>query len=413
MTRRFGGFLIAGVLVCGAPLGAQTPVPDIAFDGTDNLLSTPADFYVGEVAGVGTNSQGQIFVYTRTGHPYATLGDNRTFSRGGSRLFQFDRDGAFVRELGQDVYGFNAAIGLRVDPQDNVWTIDAGRQSGGQVRSPGADCPGVGAKAGDDRRFVQQRRAAVGAGAAAAESMPCPGPGSRDRASVSPPTWPGIGPATSMWLTASAPTTASSSWPATVGSSSTGGPTGSAPGEFNGVKGLAIDAQGNVYVADVGNRRIQVFDADGTFKSQFGDVGTPQAICMTSGPTQYLYVSHVGDESGMEDATILQGAAGRPRGWQVRFGRQAPEGVRPGQLHRLQEGKRTAGRRDDELARAEGDAGAVVNGIVNGLTRLAMPSLPIVRRRDVSARSRCWGACAVDCWQRDVKTLRCSKLQPK
>ena len=26
---------------------------------------------------------------------------------------------------GQDVYGFNAAIGLRVDPQDNVWTIDA------------------------------------------------------------------------------------------------------------------------------------------------------------------------------------------------------------------------------------------------------------------------------------------------
>ena len=35
-------------------------------------------------------------------------------------------DGKFVRELGQDVYGFNAAIGLRVDPQDNVWTIDDG-----------------------------------------------------------------------------------------------------------------------------------------------------------------------------------------------------------------------------------------------------------------------------------------------
>src|SRR4029434_6471542 len=63
--------------------------------------------------------------YTRTGHPYATLGDNRTFMHGGSRLFQFDQTGKFVRELGQDVYGFNAAIGLRVDPQDNVWTIDA------------------------------------------------------------------------------------------------------------------------------------------------------------------------------------------------------------------------------------------------------------------------------------------------
>src|SRR5262249_33611738 len=33
--------------------------------------------------------------------------------------------GKFVKELGQDVYGLNAAIGLRVDPQDNVWTIDA------------------------------------------------------------------------------------------------------------------------------------------------------------------------------------------------------------------------------------------------------------------------------------------------
>src|SRR5262249_59071452 len=52
------------------------------------------------------------------------VADNRTFERGGSRLLVFDRTGKFERELGQDVYGFNAAIGLRVDPQDNVWTID-------------------------------------------------------------------------------------------------------------------------------------------------------------------------------------------------------------------------------------------------------------------------------------------------
>ena len=31
-----------------------------------------------------------------------------------------------MREWGQDVYGFNDAFGLRIDPQDNVWTIDAG-----------------------------------------------------------------------------------------------------------------------------------------------------------------------------------------------------------------------------------------------------------------------------------------------
>ena len=60
------------------------------------------------------------------------------------------------------------------------------------------------------------------------------------------------------------------------------------------------------YAADLGNKRIQVFDADGTFKSQFGGVGVPMALCITSGATQYLYVSHVGDQSGMDDATIYK-----------------------------------------------------------------------------------------------------------
>src|SRR5262245_58946393 len=114
--------LLAAVLVASVSLPAQTTA-DIPFDAVD-LLKMPNDIYVGEIGGVGANSKGQIFVYTRTGHPYATLGDNRTFQRGGSRLFQFDQTGKFVRELGQDVYGFNAAIGLRIDPQDNVWTID-------------------------------------------------------------------------------------------------------------------------------------------------------------------------------------------------------------------------------------------------------------------------------------------------
>src|SRR5262245_62291117 len=113
----------ANIAALSASFFAQSASPDIAFDAVE-LLKTPADIFVGEVGGVGQNSKGQIFVYTRTGHPYATLGDNRTFLRGGSRLLQFDQTGKFVRELGQDVYGFNAAIGLRVDPQDNVWTID-------------------------------------------------------------------------------------------------------------------------------------------------------------------------------------------------------------------------------------------------------------------------------------------------
>jgi DNA-binding beta-propeller fold protein YncE len=84
------------------------------------------------------------------------------------------------------------------------------------------------------------------------------------------------------------------------------GSTGNGQGQFAGIEALALDAQDNVYVADAGNKRIQVFDSEGNFKSQFGNVGTPLAMCINRGGTQYLYVSHVGDPDGMEDAAIYK-----------------------------------------------------------------------------------------------------------
>ena len=58
------------------------------------------------------------------------------------------------------------------------------------------------------------------------------------------------------------------------------------------MRGLALDAQGNVYVADAGNKRIQVFDGDGTFKSQITGIGSPGAICISPGTQQALYSSN-------------------------------------------------------------------------------------------------------------------------
>jgi hypothetical protein len=329
MLRLIHAVIVGALVMSGASLLAQRAVPELAFDTNADLLRTPNDIYVGEVGGVGANSKGQIYVYTRTGHPYATLGDNRTFLRGGSRLLQFDQNGKFVRELGQDVYGFNAAIGLRIDPQDNVWTIDAaanqvvkfdpegrialvlGRKPeaiGVRPAAPGGGGAG-GARGGGAAGAAPggaQAGAAGGQAAGGARGGGPPGSGTPG-STFNRPTDVAWDRAANIYIADGLGNTNRiakfdkdgrfiAQW----------GSTGSGPGQFTGVKAIAIDAQGNVYVADVGNKRIQVFDGNGMFKAEFSNVGTPLAMCMTRGATQYLYISHAGDEDGMEDAAIYK-----------------------------------------------------------------------------------------------------------
>ena len=45
------------------------------------------------------------------------------------------------------------------------------------------------------------------------------------------------------------------------------------PGDFGAPQGIALDADGNVYVTDTLNDRVEIFDADGNFISTFGKAG--------------------------------------------------------------------------------------------------------------------------------------------
>ena len=49
-----------------------------------------------------------------------------------------------------------------------------------------------------------------------------------------------------------------------------------------------------------------MFDGEGTFKSQITNIGSPQAICISRGATQYIYSAHSGDPDGMVDAAIYK-----------------------------------------------------------------------------------------------------------
>ena len=45
------------------------------------------------------------------------------------------------------------------------------------------------------------------------------------------------------------------------------------PGDFGAPQGVALDSEGNLYVTDTMNNRVEIFDADGNFLSEFGKNG--------------------------------------------------------------------------------------------------------------------------------------------
>jgi len=52
------------------------------------------------------------------------------------------------------------------------------------------------------------------------------------------------------------------------------GESGNRNGEFFNPQNIATDSEGNVYVTDLGNRRVQQFDNDGTFLKAWGSSGS-------------------------------------------------------------------------------------------------------------------------------------------
>ena len=69
------------------------------------------------------------------------------------------------------------------------------------------------------------------------------------------------------------------------------GETGSAPGQFRTPHALAMDSQGLLYVGDRSNRRIQVFDQDGTFVRDFYNFGRASGVAIDGDDNIYVAAS--------------------------------------------------------------------------------------------------------------------------
>src|SRR5262245_12257938 len=290
--------------------GAQLAVPEIPFDSVPNFLKLPDKLYLGEVTGVATNSKGHIFVYTRTGTTTATLGGSRVFTHDGSRLFEFDEKGTYVREIGVGIYGFVFAHVVRVDSQDNIWVVDEaanivmkfdpngrilmtiGRKPESiNVRNYEPPAPPAGAaRAGGP---AGGREGGAGAGGRGGQQAAAPVVGAGvEGESFNRPTDVGWDPQGNIFVSDGYGNSRVVKYDKNGVLLKMVGHRGTGPLEFNTPHGLAVDGQGNVYVADRANNRIQVLDNNLGFKAQYLNVGSPWTVCVSPGPHQYLFTSN-------------------------------------------------------------------------------------------------------------------------
>jgi hypothetical protein len=338
-SSRIGATGLAAALVFAGSLFSSSLVArqaaqqkEIAFDSAGDFLTMPADIHLGEVAGVATTSTGNLWVYNQGGGLNLTVGAARLHPSGGARLFEFDKSGKFVRELGatneERPYGFRWAQGVRVDSENNMWTIDRGSRTiikfapDGRIlmilgRTPeaigevGSSAGGGGGGGGGGRGGGGAREGRGGpppsgppaAAGAAPGAAPGGGGGGRGGGRGAPgagtpgdsfnqPTdvaWDAQG---NIFVSDGYSNARVAKFDRTGRFAKSWGGTGSGPGQFNIPSSIAVDAKGMVYVADMGNKRIQVFDNDGNFKTEFKNVGAPRAICISPGANQFLYASN-------------------------------------------------------------------------------------------------------------------------
>jgi len=273
------------VLLLAAPLFAQ----EIHFDAAD-FLKWPEHIHAGEAAGVATRANGNVLVYTRTG-TNATVGGSRVFTHGGSRLFEFDRSGKYVRELGEGVYGFEFAQSVKVDPKDNVWVVDRGSS---MVIKFGADGH-VAMTLGRKPEAVAE--AGRGGGRGGGNGAGVPGDNFNRPTDVA---WDSAG---NIYVADGYGNARIAKFDANGKFLKSWGTRGAEQGQFNIPLSLAFDSRDNLYVADRGNRRIQVFDREGAFQREIKGHGTPWAICI-SGST--LFVSNSNEPNTLDDGEIYK-----------------------------------------------------------------------------------------------------------
>ncbi|MBI3694770.1 MAG: hypothetical protein HY238_08025 [Acidobacteria bacterium] len=209
----------------------------------------PDGFALGQVSGVDVDSHNHVWVFHRGERPILCF-DGET-----GKILASWGDGMFV-----------TAHGLNVDSRDNVWVTDVGRHQVFKFSHGGELLMTLGAKGVpglDGTHFNRPTDVVV---SPSGEFYVSDGYGNSRVAKFS---------ADGKFLL---------DW----------GSKGDQPGQFDTPHGIALDAQGRVYVADRANGRVQVFDGSGKFLALWksAELGRPWGMTVRDG---FLWVVDGGD----------------------------------------------------------------------------------------------------------------------
>jgi NHL repeat len=216
----------------------------------ENWAKLPDGWSFQDVAAVAVDSKDQVYVFNRGEHP----------------MLVFDREGNFLRSWGEGV--FRRAHGLDIDKNDLLYCTDDGDHSVRRCTLQGKieltiGVPGKPAPFMSGEPFHRCTHTAL---SPQGDIYVSDGYGNARVHKFSP-----SGKLIMSW-----------------------GSSGSEPGQFNIAHNIATDEAGWVYVADRENHRVQVFDGNGKYETQWNNLHRPCGLYCCRGKSPTFVIGELG-----------------------------------------------------------------------------------------------------------------------
>jgi DNA-binding beta-propeller fold protein YncE len=220
------------------------------YQAQDSWGKLPDGWEFGDVAAVGVDRWDRIYAFNRGAHP----------------MVVFDRDGNFLRAWGQDI--FARAHGVHMGPDDTIYCTDDGDHTMRKCTLDGKvlltiGIPGQAAPYMSGEPFNRCTHTAL---SPQGDIYISDGYGNSRVHKYSPD-----GRLLLSW-----------------------GSPGTDRGQFNIAHNIVCDDDGWVYVADRENRRVQVFDGNGRYETQWNNLHRPSGLFMTGGKCPLCYIAELG-----------------------------------------------------------------------------------------------------------------------